>query len=115
MKTNLLITGIPVKGIKKTVMIVISNIFLTLIVIQDSFLLSLPNIFWVGGIISVKWFYLLCVTNCIWRSSKSAWLKVLQYFGNMRHNSVAPNAFAKVENVLYHTGQCDAKLNSQRA
>ena len=36
--------------------------------------------------------------------------KVLQYFGNMRHNSAASNAIAEVEKVTNYTGLGDAKL-----
>ena len=40
-------------------------------------------------------------------------LKFLQYFGNMKHNSAALNAFTEVEKVMMHIGhhgQWDVEL-----
>ena len=34
---------------------------------------------------------------------------ILQYIGNTRHNSAAPNAFTEVMKVTNHTGLGDAK------
>ena len=36
--------------------------------------------------------------------------KVLQYLGNMRHSSSAPNAFAESVMVMDRTGLCDAEV-----
>ena len=36
--------------------------------------------------------------------------KVLQYFGNVRHNLATLDAFAKIIKVMNHTGLRDVKL-----
>ena len=46
--------------------------------------------------------------NCIWNYLGES--KVLLYFGSMRHNSVAPDGFAKIVKVMNLTGLWDAEL-----